>query len=129
MRALPHCLSHLPRHLLPAPLSVGLAAATLAVWANLTLCGAQGVQVLNHSGQVLRGVQVCVSGGRCVSRPALWPHQAWQVPLPSGQAGRVLVRAGNRQATSVLPGMTEHAAAVQFVVRPGGDLETRRQTD
>ena len=65
------------------PAALVLCAMTLTAWIHLVNGTRSGVSVVNHSGSILRNVEVCLTSGECAVRPALWPHDAWQVPLPN----------------------------------------------
>lgn len=70
-----------------------------------------GVQVANHSGAVLRDVQVCAES--CVALPTLWPTQTWHAPLDEGTR-RVVLKVAGQSASA------DAEAGLHFVVGRGG---------
>lgn len=110
---------------LALPTAAALAALTLALWLYLLLFQAAGVQVANRTGAVIGGLTVCQSGGGCLHRERLWPHQTWRVPLDRAGPGQVRLTVqeagGKAQSLTHRPGATETRAS--FVVGEGGRIE------
>ncbi|GAA5503455.1 hypothetical protein Dxin01_03213 [Deinococcus xinjiangensis] len=103
----------------PLPLALVLGVLTLGVWANLTLWHGPSISVVNHSGKIVEGVQICLPSGQCVSRPRLWPHQAWRVPLPAQHSSGVQLQTPQHQLTASL----RPELGVQFVLKEGGRVQ------
>jgi hypothetical protein len=111
---------------LALPAAAALAFLTLALWLYLLLFQA-GVQVANRSGTVIVGLTVCQSGGDCLHREHLWPHQTWRVPLDREAGGQVRLTVhradGGRQSVSHAPRTAGHRPS--FVVGRGGRIEVQ----
>lgn len=101
------------------PSSAALLLMTTLAWWAVAFQPVRGVQVVNHSGQILGGLSVCRPGGACLRRATLWPHQSWTVPMT--QTGEVQVAAGGQQA--VLRG---GPAGLHVVIREGGRITAAR---
>ncbi|QLG11327.1 hypothetical protein HLB42_11450 [Deinococcus sp. D7000] len=112
---------------LALPAAAALAFLTLALWLYLLLFQAAGVQVANRSGAVLGGLTVCQSGGDCLHREHLWPHQTWRVPLDreAGEPVRLTVQeaGGGRPAAAHTPRTA--GTRPSFVVGQGGRIEVQ----
>lgn len=114
----------LPAQRLHFPAALVLGALTLWVWTAQLGGTRSGVSVVNHSGLILRNVEVCLTSGECAVRGALWPHDAWQVPVPH-QADVVKVR--YHRAGAVI--RTGEGRQTQIVVQPNGQLRLARQEE
>lgn len=112
---------------LALPTAAALAFLTLALWLYLLLFQAAGVQVANRSGAVIGGLTVCQSGGDCLHREHLWPHQIWRIPLEKVQANQVRLTVqeagGQRQSASHSPKTA--GSRPSFVVGQGGRIEVQ----
>lgn len=105
-----------PRTQLPA--ASALAVLMVGAWSYVLLAPVSGVRVANHSGDILRNVQVCVQGGACLNRARLLPHESWRVATP-GERTCVEVR---------VPGEGARQACVNAEDRPGVRLVVTRQS-
>lgn len=110
---------------LALPAAAALALVTLALWLYLLLFQA-GVQVANRSGAVIGGLTVCQSGGGCLHRAHLGPHQTWRVPLrAAGAPVRLTVQQAGGGRPSVSHAPRTAGSRPSFVVGQGGRIEVQ----
>lgn len=112
-----------PRRLfLPTPLLLSLLG--LGAWAWAVFWPIPDVRVLNRSGQILRGLRVCVH--ECVERAELTPGRTWRVPLRVRQDGDADLnydglRDKRETSVDVTPGLGIH-----WVVGLNGHIERQQ---
>lgn len=100
------------------PAALVLCALTLTAWTHVVNGTRSGLSVVNHGGSVLRNVEVCLTSGECAVRARLWPHEAWQVPVPEQPGEVVQVRYEDTGAAAKEPGQKQ----ARIVVRGDGRI-------
>lgn len=113
-----------PNTVLPVWFSLGVLF--LAIWVLLTQFPREGVRVINHSGEILRQVEVCLNNGQCVTRQGVWPRDAWRVPLKVESSENVRVTVvQNDLNTHKAQAQIQQEDGVQFVVQQGGQIHAQ----
>ncbi|BDP41670.1 hypothetical protein DAETH_16390 [Deinococcus aetherius] len=110
------------RRLLPSA-AFGLSLLGLGAWAYGVFWPITDVRVVNHSGETLRHLRLCIH--ECAGLEELRPGRSWRVPLTiRNDGGASLTFDGLRDEfhanAYVTPGLGVH-----FVVEPGGRIRWR----